>query len=62
VYFRGFHGDVSETFLVGNVDSVGRHLVNVSKYCCDSGIAVCKPGQPFSVIGKTIRCADSFLT
>jgi len=55
VYFHGFHGDVSETFLVGNVDGMGRHLVNVAKHCLDSGIAICGPGQPISVIGRTVR-------
>jgi len=34
---------------------MGRHLVDVAKYCRDSGIAVCGPGQPISIIGKTIR-------
>lgn len=46
---------MSETFLVGNVDSIGRRLVDVAKYCRDSGIAVCGPGQPINVIGETIR-------
>lgn len=49
---------MSETFLVGNVDSTGRHLVNVTRHCRDSGIAVCGPGQPISVIGETIRYDD----
>lgn len=55
MYYRGFHGDVSETFLVGNVDSMGCHLVDVAKYCRDTGIAVCGPGKPINIIGETIR-------
>lgn len=46
---------MSETFLVGNVDRLGHCLVDVAKYCRDSGIAVCGPGQPVSIIGETIR-------
>jgi len=55
VFFRGFHGDVSETFLVGNVDEMGHHLVSIARHCHDSGIGICGPGQPISVIGETIR-------
>jgi len=53
---------VSETFLVGNVDSTGLQLVNVAKHCRDSGIAVCGPGQPISVIGETIRYGNKVFT
>lgn len=55
VYYRGFHGDLSETFLVGDVDAAGRHLVNVARLCRDRGIAVCGPGQPLNTIGETIQ-------
>jgi len=37
---------------------MGRHLVNAAKYCSDSGIAVCGPGQPINVIGANIRYTD----
>jgi len=37
---------------------MGHHLVNVAKYCRDSGIAACGPGQPINVIGETIRYSD----
>ena len=30
VYKEGFHGDLNETFLVGNVDKVGVDLVKAS--------------------------------
>ena len=43
---------------MGNVDSMGCNLVNVAKYCCDSGIAACGPGRPISIIGETVRYAD----
>ncbi|NWH43711.1 MAP12 aminopeptidase, partial [Fregata magnificens] len=55
VYYNGYHGDTSETFLVGNVDKTGQKLVEVARKCRDEAIAACRPGAPFSVIGNTIR-------
>uniref|UniRef100_A0A8C3KLB9 Methionine aminopeptidase n=1 Tax=Calidris pygmaea TaxID=425635 RepID=A0A8C3KLB9_9CHAR len=54
VYYNGYHGDTSETFLVGNVDKSGQKLVEVARKCRDEAIAACRPGAPFSVIGNTI--------
>ncbi|XP_053838746.1 methionine aminopeptidase 1D, mitochondrial isoform X5 [Vidua macroura] len=55
VYYNGYHGDTSETFLVGSVDKSGEKLVEVARKCRDEAIAACRPGAPFSVIGNTIR-------
>ncbi|XP_053122174.1 methionine aminopeptidase 1D, mitochondrial isoform X2 [Hemicordylus capensis] len=54
VYFNGYHGDTSETMLVGNVDESGQKLVEVARKCRDEAIAACRPRAPFSVIGNTI--------
>ncbi|XP_033749519.1 methionine aminopeptidase 1D, mitochondrial-like [Pecten maximus] len=54
IYLDGYHGDVSETYLVGDVDEDGKHLVDVARRCRDAGISVCRPGQPMSVIGDAI--------
>ncbi|XP_072468416.1 methionine aminopeptidase 1D, mitochondrial isoform X4 [Notamacropus eugenii] len=54
VYYNGYHGDTSETFLVGNVDKYGKKLVEVARRCRDEAIAACRAGAPFSVIGNTI--------
>ncbi|KAM6268938.1 methionine aminopeptidase 1D, mitochondrial isoform 1-T1 [Porphyrio hochstetteri] len=54
VYYNGYHGDTSETFLVGNVDKSGQKLVEIARKCRDEAIAACRPGAPFSVIGNTI--------
>ncbi|XP_028403622.1 methionine aminopeptidase 1D, mitochondrial-like isoform X2 [Dendronephthya gigantea] len=54
VYLKGFHGDLSETFLVGNVDDGGKRLVSVTKDCLYAAINVCKHNERFSLIGKTI--------
>ncbi|XP_068804711.1 methionine aminopeptidase 1D, mitochondrial isoform X3 [Struthio camelus] len=54
VYYNGYHGDTSETFLVGNVDKSGQKLVAVARKCRDEAIAACGPGAAFAVIGNTI--------
>ncbi|XP_061776905.1 methionine aminopeptidase 1D, mitochondrial isoform X2 [Nerophis ophidion] len=54
VYLDGYHGDTSETFLIGQVDEVGRRLVATARRCRDEAIAVCKPGAQLCVIGNTI--------
>ncbi|XP_069472313.1 methionine aminopeptidase 1D, mitochondrial isoform X2 [Ambystoma mexicanum] len=54
VYYGGYHGDTSETFLVGIVDKDGQKLVEAARRCRDEAIAACRPGAPFSVIGNTI--------
>ncbi|XP_052582666.1 methionine aminopeptidase 1D, mitochondrial isoform X5 [Peromyscus californicus insignis] len=54
VYYNGYHGDTSETFLVGTVDECGKKLVEVARRCRDEAIMACRPGAPFSVIGNTI--------
>ncbi|CEM35075.1 unnamed protein product [Vitrella brassicaformis CCMP3155] len=56
-YFEGFHGDCSETFLVGSPDGVdeeGRRLVKVTYDAWQEAIKLCKPGTPYKNIGKTI--------
>uniref|UniRef100_A0A1A7XQ13 Methionine aminopeptidase n=1 Tax=Iconisemion striatum TaxID=60296 RepID=A0A1A7XQ13_9TELE len=54
VYLEGYHGDTSETFLIGEVDEVGHRLVETARRCRDEAIAVCKPGAQLCVIGNTI--------
>ncbi|XP_032421731.1 methionine aminopeptidase 1D, mitochondrial [Xiphophorus hellerii] len=54
VYSDGYHGDTSETFLIGQVDEVGQRLVETARRCRDEAIAVCKPGTQLCVIGNTI--------
>eukprot|EP00181_Compsopogon_caeruleus_P002996 CAMPEP_0184678370 /NCGR_PEP_ID=MMETSP0312-20130426/1105_1 /TAXON_ID=31354 /ORGANISM="Compsopogon coeruleus, Strain SAG 36.94" /LENGTH=342 /DNA_ID=CAMNT_0027127061 /DNA_START=935 /DNA_END=1963 /DNA_ORIENTATION=+ len=54
-YVNGFHGDCSETFLVGDVDEAGRTLVRVTWECMDRAIAICKPGVPYHRVGAVIE-------
>lgn len=37
--YDGFHGDLNETYLVGNVDEAGKRLVKNTRECLDLAIA-----------------------
>ncbi|KAF9459151.1 methionyl aminopeptidase [Collybia nuda] len=54
VFLNGYHGDTSQTFLVGNVDRPGRELVAATNQILDAGIRACGPGKKFKGIGKAI--------
>ena len=55
MFYNGFHGDCSETFAIGNVDTSGKALIQAARQCRDEAINACGPGRGFSVIGKTVR-------
>lgn len=55
VYYDGYHGDCSETYLVGAVDKKGRDLVRVTYECLDRAINICKPGVAVNRIGGVIE-------
>lgn len=59
VYYHGFFGDVSETYLVPgtdqekvSVDNDALYLIKHARRCRDRAIAVCRPGVEFSAIGR----------
>jgi len=54
VYYNGFHGDVNETFLVGNVDEESKTLVRVTRECLEKAIAIVKPGTLYREVGNVI--------
>ena len=51
----GFHGDTSETFLVGEPSEDARHVVDVARRCRDAGIAVVRHGARLGDIGAAIE-------
>jgi len=55
VYFEGYHGDLNETYLCGQVDEESKKLVETTKRCLMEAIAICKPGVPYRSIGVTIE-------
>jgi len=54
-FFDGFHGDCSETFLVGEVDEAGRNLVKTTFDCFQAAIDRCSPGTKYNQIGAAIE-------
>ncbi|CAG5136840.1 unnamed protein product [Candidula unifasciata] len=54
VFYKGYHGDTSQTFMVGDVNERARTLVETARQCRDAGISVCKDGTLFSDIGDII--------
>ncbi|KAH7909736.1 methionine aminopeptidase [Hygrophoropsis aurantiaca] len=55
VYLDGYHGDTSQTFLVGEVDSQGVDLVRAANAALEAGISACGPGRPFRGIAEAIH-------
>ncbi|EHQ05607.1 methionine aminopeptidase, type I [Leptonema illini DSM 21528] len=59
VKLRGFHGDTSAMFAVGNIPENARKLIENTEKAMWAGIEVVKPGKRISDIGQAI---DDFLT
>ncbi|XVF73426.1 hypothetical protein PTKIN_Ptkin12aG0200900 [Pterospermum kingtungense] len=55
VYYKGVHGDLNETYFVGNVDEASRKLVQSTYECLDKAISIVKPGVRFREIGEVIN-------
>jgi methionyl aminopeptidase len=55
VYYNGVHGDLNETFFVGNVDEESRKLVQVTYECLEKAISIVKPGMRFREIGEIVN-------
>ncbi|XP_044491724.1 methionine aminopeptidase 1A-like isoform X2 [Mangifera indica] len=55
VYYKGVHGDLNETYFVGNVDELSRQLVQCTYECLEKAISIVKPGVRFREIGEVIN-------
>lgn len=53
--YKGFHGDASRMFMIGNVSSQARDLVQTCQNALNMAISICGPGVPLCEIGKTIE-------
>ncbi|KAK9868002.1 hypothetical protein WJX84_011144 [Apatococcus fuscideae] len=53
-YYKGYHGDLNETFVVGEVDSTSKQLLKVTYECLERSIAAVKPGMRYRDLGKII--------
>eukprot|EP01132_Coremiostelium_polycephalum_P004277 gene4277-5351_t len=55
LYWKGFHVDLNETYLMGNVDEKGKQLVKVAYECLEKSIEILKPGVLYREIGEVIQ-------
>ena len=56
VYNRGgYHGDLNETFCVGNVDADGQRVVKTAFECLEAALAMVKPGTLYRDLGNKIH-------
>lgn len=55
VYYKGVHGDLNETYFVGNVDETSRKLIQCTYECLEKAISIVKPGVRFREIGEVIN-------
>lgn len=51
----GFHGDTSKMFIVGNVSTKARRLVDTAYECLLTGLALVRPGARLGDIGAAIQ-------
>lgn len=55
VYYNGYHGDLNETFYVGNVDDDTKKLVETTYRCLDVAMKMCKPGVKYVAINTSAK-------
>lgn len=61
VFFKGWSGDCSATFLVGNVDEEGRRLVDVScVVCLNANVSVCTGSSARVRVQRGARMLSSY--
>lgn len=54
VYHKGYHADLNETYLVGEVDKESEHLVSCAYNSLMKAIEICKPGTLYKEVGNVI--------
>ncbi len=55
VTLKGYHGDCSSTYGVGEISPEASHLVETTRRCLDAGIAVVREGAFLGEIGAVIQ-------
>ncbi|KAI9446485.1 methionine aminopeptidase [Lactarius indigo] len=55
LYYDGFHGDLNETYPVGQIDEDSQRLIRTARKCLDESIKICRPGALIRDIGKVIE-------
>lgn len=52
---RGWHGDTSATFYIGEPSPMARHVVEVARKCLEIGVSMVKPDVRLGDIGAAIQ-------
>lgn len=55
LYHGGVHGDLNETYFIGNVDEASKKLVNTTRESLEKAIEIVKPGALYREIGNVIQ-------
>jgi len=55
VYHGGFHGDLNETFLIGEISPEAKKLVTTTWECLQRAIEMVKPGVKYRDVGNIIQ-------
>ncbi|PVU92108.1 hypothetical protein BB559_003841 [Furculomyces boomerangus] len=55
LYHNGYHGDLNETYIIGETDSAGLKLVQTTKKCLELAIEKVKPGALYRDFGNVIE-------
>lgn len=55
LFYDGFHGDLNETYTIGEVDQAGIKLISSAKECLEEAIKICKPGVRYREIGNIVE-------
>ena len=58
VYYRGCHGDTSDTFVINQADDEALNLISVTRECVHRAIDICKPGTSFRKVGEIIEAVS----
>lgn len=53
-YYQGYHGDLNETFVVGNADDASKKLIKTTYECLHKALAAIKPGMRYRDVGDII--------
>jgi methionyl aminopeptidase len=53
-FYKGYHGDLNETYTVGSVDASSKKLIRVTAEALDKAIAAVKPGVRYRDVGDII--------
>ena len=54
LFLKGFHGDLNETYPVGEINEESKGLIQTTRESLDAAIKLCRPGALFRDLGKAM--------